>query len=223
MDSLSAAGAAGAAGYLVGSIPFAWIAVRWRTGRDLRREGSGNVGATNASRILGRPWFLALFILDASKGAVAVLLGGALPTEGWLPVLPALAGAVGAILGHLLPVWLGFRGGKAVATGAGALAILSPVAAAAGLLAFAATATIFRYVSLGSIVGAAAAAAAEWRMFTGTDYGDVWNRYAILAFVALLALVVILKHVPNLRRIAAGTEPRIGGDPADAKEDSGEA
>jgi glycerol-3-phosphate acyltransferase PlsY len=224
MDPASAAGIALAAGYLCGSVPFAWILVRARTGTDLRRSGSGNVGATNAARVLGRGWFAPLFALDAAKGAGAVLLAGLLPAAasgeaaGWVPV----AGAAGAVLGHSFPAWLGFRGGKAVATGAGTLLALAPAAAAGGLLAFLAAAAAWRFVSLGSVAAAGAAllveAAVPWRP-GGPPEGA---RLPVVAFLSLLFLLVLAKHVPNLRRIAAGTEPRIGGPGAAAPGD-GEA
>jgi len=200
MDLLPASGLALAAGYLLGSIPFSWIAVKARTGQDLRTVGSGNAGATNASRVLGRAWFLPLFLLDAGKGAGAVLLAGLIAEGEWIRV----AAATGAILGHILCPWLGFRGGKAVATGAGALAVLSPMAAAGGLLGFAVAFQAYKFVSLASVLAALFALATETMTQHGPDHRPVtW-------FVALLCVVVVVKHIPNLRRIAAGTEPRIG-------------
>jgi glycerol-3-phosphate acyltransferase PlsY len=198
MDPLPVSGLALAAGYLLGSIPFAWIAVKARTGQDLRTVGSGNAGATNASRVLGKAWFLPLFLLDAGKGAGAVAIAPLLDGGPWTPV----AAAAGAVLGHILCPWLGFKGGKAVATGAGALSILSPWSALAGLGGFAVAAGISRFVSLGSVVAAAAVAAASW-----TFAGD---GTPVRTFATLLAVVVIARHLSNLRRIAAGTEPKIG-------------
>jgi glycerol-3-phosphate acyltransferase PlsY len=213
MGPAAAAGAAAAAGYLCGSVPFAWIVVRARTGADLRRTGSGNVGATNAARVLGRRWFPALFALDAAKGAGAVLLAGFL---GDLELLDHTSGewtraaaALGAVLGHAFPVWLGFKGGKAVATGAGALLAWSPIVAGAGLAAFVLVAALWRFVSLGSVAAAlAAAAAGSWLAGRGRP-GD--ERLPLTAFVWTLAAVVVVLHLPNLRRIAQGTEPRLGG------------
>jgi glycerol-3-phosphate acyltransferase PlsY len=198
MDLLPAAGIALAAGYLLGSIPFSWIAVKVRTGQDLRTVGSGNAGATNAARVLGRGWFVPLFLLDAGKGAGAAALAPLLVGGPWIPV----SAATGAILGHILCPWLGFRGGKAVATGAGALAVLSPLSALGGLLGFGLAAGIGRFVSLGSVVAALAVVATQ---SLATEDGT-----PVRVFAVLLAVVVVLKHIPNLRRIAAGTEPRIG-------------
>ena len=219
MESLSAAGLAVAAGYLCGSLPFAWIAVKVRTGTDLRTTGSGNVGATNAARVLGKAWFPPLFALDAAKGAGAVLMAGGL--SGGVPGDPdwiRIAGAAGAILGHVFPCWIGFRGGKAVAAGAGAVLVLSPWAAAAGFAGFLLAAAGWRFVSIGSIAAAVGAAGAQGWVSRGTPAGD---RLPVEGFLWLLALVVLLLHVPNLRRIAAGTEPRIFGkhaSPAAGKE-----
>jgi glycerol-3-phosphate acyltransferase PlsY len=216
MELLPASGIALAAGYLVGSIPFSWIAVKARTGQDLRTVGSGNAGATNASRVLGKGWFLPLFGLDAGKGAVTVALAGVFAAQvlgsglselelltdvNWIRV----AAATGAILGHILCPWLGFKGGKAVATGAGALAVMSPHAALAGVVGFAVGAGTTWTVSMGSIAAALFAEGWEFMLRDGTSENEPRK-----LFVMLLCIVVIVKHIPNLRRIAAGTEPRIG-------------
>jgi len=201
MDPLPATGLALAAGYLLGSVPFAWVAVKARTGQDLRKSGSGNIGATNAARVLGKPWFVPLFLLDAAKGIGAVLLAASFGEGDGARV----AGASGAILGHLFSPWLGFRGGKAVATGAGALAILTPLAVAGGFVGFGLVAAIWRYVSLGSVGAAIAVCTTHFLFARRSPPVDV--------FVCVLAVVVVAKHVSNFRRIAAGTEPRIGGSP----------
>ena len=208
MGPAAAAGAAAAAGYLCGSVPFSWLVVRARTGTDLRRTGSGNVGATNASRVLGKRWFPALFALDAAKGAGAVLLAGGLAgaeSSGWIRA----AAALGAVLGHAFPIWLGFRGGKAVATGAGTLLAWSPIAAGVGLAAFVVTAAASRFVSLGSLAAALAAAAAGTWLADADPSSE--ERLPLRVFVWTLAAVVVVLHLPNLRRIAQGTEPRLGG------------
>ena len=220
MEPLPAAGVAAAVGYLCGSLPFSWIAVRVVAGKDLRTVGSGNVGATNASRVLGGGWFPVLFLLDAGKGAGAVGLAGALAAEGsgasWVHVV----GALGAVLGHLFPAWLGFRGGKAVATGAGTLAVLHPAAAAAGCGAFLLAGAVCGVVALGAVgAGGTAAAAASW-LGRGSPAAE---RLPVESFLWILAVVVLLRHVPNLRRIAAGTEPRIGSRTAASPADEGNA
>ncbi len=115
------------AGYLIGAIPFGYLVARWR-GVDILRQGSGNIGATNVGRVLGRTWGLLVFVLDFAKGAGPTLVGRFAPQpDDWLPdALPVLVG-VAAFLGHMFPVYLRFRGGKGVATGAGVVAVLLPV------------------------------------------------------------------------------------------------
>jgi acyl-phosphate glycerol 3-phosphate acyltransferase len=212
MDPLPAAALAAAGGYLCGSIPFAYLAVRWRKGVDLRSLGSGNVGATNAARVLGNAWFPLLFALDFAKGAAPVLLAAVLlpqPRDAPAASLRVQsAAAAGAILGHLFPFALGFRGGKGVATGAGALVLIAPFACAAGAIAFAVVAGVSRFVSLGSVVAAIAAPA----LFLWFSRGEPADRLLPVALLVCgLGAVIVAKHVPNLRRIAAGTEPRIFG------------
>lgn len=209
MDLLPAAGLAAGAGYLCGSTPFAWIAVRLRAGQDLRTVGSGNVGATNAARVLGRAWFPVLFALDFAKGAVPVLLAGMLTAQDFAKAdslwIRCAAGAA-AILGHLFPLWLGFRGGKGVATGAGVVAPLVPDALGVGVLVFLLVLALSRFVSLGSVLGAVAAAA--WLFWSRRDSpGDPLLPVGLL--LGALVAAVVLGHIPNLRRIAAGTEPRV--------------
>ncbi|MHC4821668.1 MAG: glycerol-3-phosphate 1-O-acyltransferase PlsY, partial [Planctomycetota bacterium] len=209
MNPWTQAGIALLVGYLAGSIPFAWLFVKMRTGTDLRDVGSGNVGATNASRVIGRGWFPLIFALDALKGAGPVLLvERALGWDG----TAAVAAATGAILGHMLPFALGFRGGKAVATGAGTLAILTPTAAVGGVVGFILTAGATRYVSLGSIVAAVAAAASHFILVRDPDP-------AVTIFVVVLAVAVLTRHVSNMGRILAGTEPKIGKGPPKVPKD----
>src|SRR5258706_9449385 len=135
MDLAPGAAVAFAGGYLCGSVPFAWIFAKVLRGVDLRTVGSGNVGATNAARVLGRGWFFVVFGLDFAKGALPVLLAGmllcsreAMAESLWIRT----AAGTGAILGHSFPIWLRFRGGKGVATGAGVLLMLAPFALGAG-------------------------------------------------------------------------------------------
>ncbi|MCG3133560.1 MAG: Glycerol-3-phosphate acyltransferase [Planctomycetes bacterium] len=201
MNTGAAVALALAGSYLAGSVPFAWIVTKAVTGKDLRAVGSGNVGATNASRALGGKWFLAVFLLDAAKGAAGVRV--AAPMVDGLGGTDALRLAIGcglaAILGHVTCPWLGFRGGKGVATGAGVIAALAPLAAACGLGAFFAALALTRFVSLASCVGAAALAPAAWLLGCPADL--VW-------FGAVVAALVIFLHRRNFARIAAGTEPK---------------
>jgi acyl phosphate:glycerol-3-phosphate acyltransferase len=188
-----------AAAYLLGSIPFSYIVARSR-GVDVRRVGSGNVGATNVMRSVGRGAGLVAFALDFVKGAAATLLAQRVDPQGPLPAMAAAA----AVVGHMYPLWLRFRGGKGVATGAGAFLPLAPLAIAAALVAFAVALAITRYVSVGSLVGCATLAALSY-----ATRGP--SPVAVAATVT--ALLVGWKHRANLARIAQGTENRLGGRP----------
>lgn len=183
-------------GYLAGSVPFAFLLAR-RGGIDLRRVGSGNVGATNVLRASGtRPAILAM-CLDAAKGAVAVLVAERL-TAG--PATPVAAG-LAAIIGHIYPVWLRFQGGKGVATAAGVFAVLAPAALGIAAAVFVLGVWVTRYISVGSIASAitlAVAAAAS----------DVPR--AVASGAAVAALIIIHRHRGNLARLMAGTERRVG-------------
>jgi glycerol-3-phosphate acyltransferase PlsY len=186
-----------AAAYLLGSVPFSFLVARLFGVEDVRKVGSGNVGATNVMRSAGKTAGVLALLLDASKGALAAfvaqrLVGGAL--------LPSLAAAA-AVIGHMYPVWLSFKGGKGVATGAGAFLPLAPVATAVAVCVFVATAAATRYVSLGSVAGTAALAAAAFALGA--------PRPVYLCATAIGALVVF-KHRGNLDRIFRGTENRLG-------------
>jgi glycerol-3-phosphate acyltransferase PlsY len=182
--------------YLIGSIPFSYLVAR-RAGVDVRKVGSGNVGATNVMRSAGRKAGIVAFLLDASKGAVAALLAQRFAPGGALPPLAAAA----AVLGHMYPVWLRFTGGKGVATGAGAFLPLAPFATGIALVAFAVTLGVLRYVSLASIAGATALAAAAF--LGGAPRPVAWTAVALAALLAW-------RHRGNLQRIRAGTENRLG-------------
>src|ERR1044071_8197000 len=136
--------------YLLGSIPFGYLIVRGKIGADIRETGSGGTGATNVSRRAGRVAGLITLMLDALKGAAAVFIGARLTHSDWL----IDASAIAVLLGHIFPVWLRFRGGKGVATGAGVFLVLAPAAVAVALLIFLGIVFVTRYVSLGSIVAA---------------------------------------------------------------------
>jgi glycerol-3-phosphate acyltransferase PlsY len=184
------------AAYLMGSIPFAQLLSR-RRGVDLRRVGSGNVGATNVLRTLGvRPAVLAM-MLDAVKGTIAVLVAQRLTSGVAAPVAAGLA----SMIGHVYPVWLHFRGGKGVATAAGAFAVLTPVAAAVAMGVFVLTVALTRFISVGSMV--AALTLAGWAI--ASDAPTVVGIGA-----AIGAGLVIVGHRANVLRLVAGTERRIG-------------
>ncbi len=183
-----------AAAYLLGSIPFAFIAGRLH-GVDLRTIGSGNLGATNVFRTLGRTVGITVMVLDIAKGAAAVLLAVALTDNPW----PLAAGAL-VILGHVRPVWTGFKGGKGVAVGAGALIGLVPAASGVLIVLWFLIVLITRYVSVASIACALAAAPLAWA------FGAPWS---YLGFIALAGLFVIWKHRENIVRLSRGEENRL--------------
>lgn len=196
---LAAAGA-----YLMGSLPTGYLVARAR-GVDIRRVGSGNIGATNVFRILGTPAGVFVLLVDAGKGALAVLslprlvpalAAGADPS--WL----ALVAALGAVLGHNYTCWLGFRGGKGIATSAGVLAALVPWAFLLVLATFLVTLAATRYVSLASVLAAAVLPFAV----AGTPPGSK----PLVVLTAALALLAIARHRANLQRLLAGTENRLG-------------
>lgn len=199
------AAAALPAAYFLGSIPFAFLAVKALRGVDIRTVGSGNVGATNAGRVLGRPAAVAIYALDAAKGAAAVLLARATASEpsSGLEVVCGLL----AIVGHVFPLWLRFRGGKGVATTTGVFAALLPSAFLVAGAVWALVAATTRYVSLASIAMALAFPAAIAALEREEAFRERWP---VSALGLAAAAFILLRHLPNLRRVRAGTEPRIG-------------
>ncbi|HXY38077.1 MAG TPA: glycerol-3-phosphate 1-O-acyltransferase PlsY [Vicinamibacteria bacterium] len=190
------------ASYLVGSVPFSFLVARAFGVRDVRRVGSGNVGATNVLRSAGKAAGLLAFLLDAAKGALATLLAQRLlPGDARIQALAALA----VVVGHMYPVWLRFQGGKGVATGLGAFAPLAPWPALWAVVAFVVTAALTRYVSLGSIAGAVVLAV------LASTLGGAPRPVALAA--ALTAALVVFRHRSNLRRLVAGTERRTADRP----------
>jgi glycerol-3-phosphate acyltransferase PlsY len=186
------------ASYLLGAVPFSFLIARAFGIEDVRRVGSGNVGATNVLRSAGKLAGVLAFTLDALKGALAAIAAELLfPGD---TTLPALA-AVSAVVGHMYPLWLRFEGGKGVATGFGAFLPLAPWAALAGILVFAGVAAATRYVSLGSVAGAVALP------LIAALLGGPGPVPAAAGFTALL---VLFRHRSNLRRILGGTERRTG-------------
>jgi glycerol-3-phosphate acyltransferase PlsY len=192
------------ASYLLGAIPFGLLIGRMR-GVDVRAVGSRNIGATNVLRTVGKPWGIATFALDALKGFVPVFVfphyGSFWGGEFHSMELAKLAGGAAAIIGHNFPVYLRFRGGKGVATSAGALLGIAPIAVAVGLVVWVAFFFALRYVSLASIAAAVAAPVAGW----------VWYRdsgWILPAALTLLGALIILRHRENIRRLLDGTENR---------------
>ncbi len=194
--------------YLVGAIPFGLCLGKWLRGVDLRDRGSKNIGATNAWRVLGRGIGLTVFLLDFAKGAGPVMVAQTLgPTER-LPegVLALLCGAA-AILGHIFPVYLGFRGGKGVATAGGAFLVLNPLATGASLLTWLALLAMFRMVALASLGAAWVFPLVFW--YSRGRAGGVAD-LTLLAASTAMALLITLRHRTNLARMFRGEEPRVG-------------
>lgn len=193
-------------GYLLGSCPTGFL-ISAAHGVDIRNEGSGNIGATNVLRTVGKKWGYLVFALDALKGFLAVRVAFALAVldPGMArPELLGIVGAVACILGHAFPVWLRFRGGKGVATSAGVLLGLMPIAMISVLVVWLLLFQITRYVSLASIAAAAALPFFVW------IYLDIHllNGPSLLPFSALIAAVVIWRHRSNMQRLIRGTEQR---------------
>jgi len=198
------------AAYLAGSIPFSLLIARWVGGIDLRQHGSGNVGATNVARTLGFKWGLVALLLDALKGL--------LPTWG-LPLLffktgnthAAVAAGLAAIIGHMFPCWLGFKGGKGVATALGVVTILSWQATLAAFVVFALTFAVSRIVSLSSILAALAFAIAEMVLLWPDAFStENWSRGA---FALAVPPLIIFRHRSNIVRLLKGEEPRFTRKP----------
>src|ERR1039457_25764 len=190
-----------AVSYLLGSIPFGYLLVRIFKGEDVRSSGSGNIGATNVARKSPALGFATL-LLDAAKGLAAVLLARAL-FSGPHQELIMTAAAFFAVLGHLFPVWLKFRGGKGVAPSLGAFILLTPKSILCMVGLFLLVAIAFRYVSLGSVAVAAAFPLLAWAFHEYVDSRQ-------LLFIALVSLLVIWRHRQNIGRLAAGTESKLG-------------
>ena len=183
--------------YLIGSVPFAvLLAKRWGA-QDLRRVGSGNVGATNVLRAYGVTPGVIVALLDMAKGAVSVILADRLNAAG---AAPAAAG-VAAVIGHVCPVWLGFRGGKGVATAFGVFSILTPLAALVAFGVFIVSVWISRYVSVGSVLASATLPPVAYA--TGSPVPEVTAAIAI-------AVLIIVRHRSNLARVRDGTERSLG-------------
>lgn len=212
--------------YLLGSVPFGLIAGRM-AGVDIRQHGSGNIGATNVWRVLGRKWGLPVFVLDVGKGLVAAVLAKTLASH-WPITIPlphmhtetvvlemryagvgGVIGAMCAILGHNFPIWLRFKGGKGVATSLGVLFGLMPLASTLTFLTWGIVLKLTRYVSVASIIGALSLPL--WALLSfivPLPYGLRGELYFYFTVVATTLLII--RHIPNIKRLLAGTEQRMG-------------
>lgn len=217
MGALTITGLTILGSYLLGATPFGYLIAR-RQGIDIRRQGSGNIGATNVGRVLGRKYGVLVFVLDFAKGALPVAAAvwitrrTAGDTRLFLEQMPlTIAAGLAAFLGHMFPVYLRFRGGKGVATGAGAVAVLLPVPAALAFLTWIVLVCATRYVSLASM-----AAALGLSIFHMVLMPDPWTGTGrvLTAFCFLAAALVFVRHRANLTRLVRGTESHLGDTPA---------
>jgi len=196
----------GVASYLIGSIPFGYVLVYLLRGIDVRTVGSKSLGATNVARALGTPWFAVVFSLDFAKGFVpAFVLGGIAERSFGASPEVGIAYGVAAMAGHIWPVYLRFRGGKGVATAAGAVTGITPAATGVAALVFLVTLLLGRMVGLGSMVASVALPIA-YVLLEGRDASAV-----TVGALVLMAALVVFKHRTNIARIAKGEEPKIFG------------
>jgi glycerol-3-phosphate acyltransferase PlsY len=205
--------------YLSGSIPFGLL-IGFARGVDVRKEGSKNIGTTNVGRVLGRKWGILCFVFDVAKGLLPVLGAGFVMKLSGKATLDSadawkwLGVALAAVVGHMFPVWLRFKGGKGVATGLGVLLGFWPMLTLPGLAAVMTWAIVLmacRYMSVASMTGAIAIPfyLAAWAKLAGRDMAELVPFFAV---TALLALLVVIRHKANIGRLRAGTEPKIGAN-----------
>jgi glycerol-3-phosphate acyltransferase PlsY len=192
--------------YLLGSIPFGYLIVRAREGADVRETGSGGTGATNVSRRAGKLAGILTLLLDAAKGAIAVLLARYVLTDNFGVNWWVAAAAVLAVIGHCFPVWLNWQGGKGVATGVGIFLSLYPLAVACAGVLFILVVALTRYVSLGSILATAAFPAFVWLL---SLYVKPVDGFAPVMWASIIsgALIIVMHHA-NIDRLARGTESK---------------
>lgn len=190
--------------YLLGSVPFGYLVVRLRGGGDVRETGSGGTGATNVTRRAGKWAGLLTLMLDALKGSAAVVVARSLLTHGFGVNGWVAAASLAAVVGHVFPVWLGFRGGKGVATGLGVFIVLAPSALLCALPVFVIVVWATRYVSLGSITAAAVVPLAAWLLGAGEP-----NTRPVLAAATAGSALIIFMHRANIGRLLRGTENKL--------------
>ena len=199
------------AAYILGSIPFGLLLTKLFGGADVRKEGSGNIGATNVARVAGTLPGILTLLLDAAKGATAVLLAEHLSNDSAMWMMIA---GFAALVGHCFPIWLNFKGGKGVATAAGLFLVLCPLAFLGSLLLFILVVVFWRYVSLGSI-----AAAAVMPLLIYFLWAPRHAPPPVITFGALaVAMLIVYKHDANIQRLVEGVEPKFSFSKKKAKE-----
>jgi acyl phosphate:glycerol-3-phosphate acyltransferase len=210
-------------GYLVGSLPFGLLVARLTSCVDIRKQGSGNIGATNVARVLGAKYGAMVLVLDCLKGAIptAVLPILLLPPDASGRRHLAVLTGVAAILGHMFSFWIGFRGGKGVATALGVALVLSPWATAAAFVAFVITFALSRFVSLSSMLAACVFCGTEMWLLCPAPFSEA--TWSMALFSTAVPLLIVIRHRSNISRLAQGTEPkfRFGRKKEDRTEEGG--
>jgi glycerol-3-phosphate acyltransferase PlsY len=199
------------AAYILGSIPFGLLLTKLFGGTDVRKEGSGNIGATNVARVAGTLPGILTLLLDAAKGAAAVLLAEHLSNQSAMWMMIA---GFAALVGHCFPIWLNFKGGKGVATAAGLFLVLCPLAFLGAILLFILVVLFWRYVSLGSITAAAAMPLLIYFLWAPRHAPPPVIMFGSLAVVML----VVYKHDANIQRLVEGAEPKFSFSKKKGKE-----
>ncbi|MEX0704827.1 MAG: glycerol-3-phosphate 1-O-acyltransferase PlsY [Planctomycetales bacterium] len=194
--------------YFAGSLPFGLLVGKLVFGRDVRKEGSGNIGATNVGRVFGARWGALVLALDALKGLlpIAFIPRLFLPVDDPAFAHIQVACGVATIVGHMFPCWLMFRGGKGVATALGVVLVLAPWATLAAFVAFAVVLAAFRFVSLASMLAAVVFAATELLLLAPDPFSE--GKRSLAAFSLLVPALIVLRHRSNIVRLARGEEPR---------------
>jgi glycerol-3-phosphate acyltransferase PlsY len=187
-----------AAAYFMGAVPTGYLIVKVLKNTDIRKVGSGNIGATNVKRVLGMKWFLIVLVLDALKGFIPVTVAGMI-FGGKYPFMPVVAG-LAAILGHTFTIFLNFKGGKGVATSLGVFLALAPLSLLSSTVVFAILLMFFGYISLGSIAAAVMLPAFVY------IYGEGGYLYLVQALALAGSVFIIYKHKDNIKRLLNGTE-----------------
>ena len=211
MDSMTAGIVASVAAYLLGSIPFGFVTAKLVASTDIRSLGSGNIGATNVARAMGAKWGIAVLVLDCLKGSVSVWLFPQLVLDAADSAAATLQHVqvgcgVSAILGHMFPCWLRFRGGKGVATALGVVVVLAPWATLAAFIGFATVFAVFRIVALSSMIAAVVFAVAQTVMLWPQPFAP--TSWSIAAFSLAIPVLIIFRHRSNLSRLLRGEEPK---------------
>ncbi len=194
--------------YLSGTIPFGYLVARFFAGMDIRSQGSGNIGATNIARVLGAKWGILVLVLDALKGLLPALLLPSLfiDTDSSLFNHVQVACGLAAVVGHMFPVWLKFKGGKGVATALGVILVLGPWATLSAVGMFFLSFLIFRIVSLSSILASSTFAVVRVFMLEGNPFSE--TNWSLTCFSILVPALIILRHRSNIVRLLQGKEPR---------------